>query len=125
MELVDIHAGEPDTDPTGASQRLRLLESVVGHAKDAVVVTEFDGDGEPRIIFVNPAFTEQTGYDPQDVIGQHPRLLVRPDVDVDAQVCIRRAVENRTPVTVELLHYRKDDTSFWVENNINPIADET
>ena len=125
MELVDIHAAEPDAGPIDARERLRLLESVVGHAKDAVVVTEFDDHNEPRIIFVNPAFTEQTGYDPQDVIGQHPRLLVRPEVDLDAQLRIRDAVETRRPVTVELLHYRKDGTSFWVENNINPISDDT
>jgi diguanylate cyclase (GGDEF)-like protein/PAS domain S-box-containing protein len=106
-------------------ERLRLLESVVGHAKDAVVVTEFDDSGEPCIVFVNPAFTEQTGYAPQEVIGQHPRLLVRPDGDLEPQLRIRNAVEERRPVTVELLHYRKDGSSFWVENNINPVTDAT
>ena len=108
-----------------ALDRLRLLESVVGHAKDAVVVTEFDDDGEPRIVFVNPAFTEQTGYQAQEVIGGHPRLLVRPDADLEPQLRIRRAVEERRPVTVELLHFRKDGSSFWVENNINPVTDES
>ncbi|HZN16190.1 MAG TPA: EAL domain-containing protein [Acidimicrobiales bacterium] len=108
-----------------ASERLRLLESVVGNAKDAVVLTDFDADGEPRIVFVNPAFTEQTGYQPHEVLGRHPRMLVGPDSDRDAQLRLRRAAELREATTVELTHYRADGTSFLVENTVNPVIDDT
>jgi diguanylate cyclase (GGDEF)-like protein/PAS domain S-box-containing protein len=103
--------------------RVRLLESAVVHARDAVVVTDFDASGEPRVVLVNPAFTAQTGYEADEVVGRHPRLLVGPDTDLDAQLALRRAAEERQPVTVELLHYRKDGTTFWVENSINPVTD--
>src|SRR5438874_9083951 len=109
--------GEP------ADERLRLLESAVVHARDAVVVTEYDVGGQPRIVLVNPAFTAQTGYRADEAIGQHPRLLVGPETAVEAQLALRRAAEERRPVTVELLHYRKDGSPFWVENNINPVTD--
>jgi PAS domain S-box-containing protein len=107
-----------------ADERLRLLESAVVHARDAVVVTEYDTAGEPRIVLVNPAFTAQTGYESDEVVSRHPRLLVGPSTDVDAQVALRRAAEERRPITVELLHYRQDGTTFWVENSINPVTDE-
>ncbi len=105
-------------------ERVRLLESAVVHARDAVVVTDFDAGGEPRIVLVNPAFTAQTGYEHDEVLGQHPRLLVGPETDVDAQLALRRASEQRSPVTVEILHYRNDGSSFWVENSINPVTDD-
>jgi diguanylate cyclase (GGDEF)-like protein/PAS domain S-box-containing protein len=112
-------------DVPGTGDRLRLLESVVGNAKDAVVLTDFDDAGEPRIVFVNPAFTEQTGYFPDQVIGRHPRLLLGPDSDPDAQLRLRRAVEHHRSVTVELTHYRADGSHFVVENNVNPVFDDT
>ena len=40
------------------------------HARDAVVVTEYDASGEPRIVLVNPAFTAQTGYPSDEVVGR-------------------------------------------------------
>jgi diguanylate cyclase (GGDEF)-like protein/PAS domain S-box-containing protein len=107
-----------------ADERLRLLESAVVHARDAVVVTEYDATGEPRIVLVNPAFTAQTGYRSDEVVGRHPRLLVGPNTDVEAQVALRRAAEERRPVTVEILHYRQDGSTFWVENSINPVTDD-
>jgi len=105
-------------------ERLRLLESAVVHARDAVVVTEYDAGGEPRIVLVNPAFTAQTGYEADEVVGAHPRLLVGADTDLVAQLALRRAAEERCPITVELLHYRKDGSGFWVENSINPVTDD-
>src|SRR5437763_1258043 len=94
--------GEP------ADERLRLLESAVVHARDAVVVTEYDASGEPRIVLVNPAFTAQTGYPSGEVVGRHPRLLVGPETNLDAQVAPRRAAAARRPVTAEHLRYRPD-----------------
>src|SRR5947209_4374589 len=105
-------------------KRVRLLESAVVHARDAVVVTEYDVAGEPRIVLVNPAFTAQTGYLADEVVGRHPRLLVGPNTDMAAQLSLRRAAEERYPTTVELLHYRKDGSTFWVENSINPVTDD-
>ena len=44
--------------------RLRMLESSVEHANDAIVITEAEPVGEPgpRIIYVNQAFTSTTGF---------------------------------------------------------------
>ncbi len=113
-----------NTDPGLAAPlegRLELLEAVVLNANDAVVVTETDEQGEQRIVFVNPAFTAQTGYDTGEVVGRHPRLLVGVETDLEAQLRVRSAVESGRPATVELVHYRKDGTQFWVENALSAI----
>ncbi|HET9443674.1 MAG TPA: EAL domain-containing protein [Acidimicrobiales bacterium] len=104
-------------------EQVRLLESVVMHTHDAVVVAALGDDGEPVIAFVNPALRDQTGYEPGDVVGRHPGCLLGPNADLETQLEIRRAVEAGRPIRVEILHGRRDGTEFWVENSITPVAD--
>ncbi|TFV96549.1 EAL domain-containing protein [Oxalobacteraceae bacterium OM1] len=109
------------------SERLRLLESVVINAKDAVLITEaepIDNPG-PRIVYCNAAFTRTTGYREDEVIGKTPRLLQSPNTDREALNRLRAALEKWQPVEVELLNVRKDGTEFWVELSIVPVCDET
>lgn len=106
---------------------LRLLESVVVSANDAVLITEaapIDLPG-PRIVYVNAAFTRMTGYAASDVLGHTPRLLHGPDTDRAALDQIRVALEQWQPVRVELINYRKDGSPFWVEMSIVPVTEVT
>jgi len=108
-----------------AEERLRLLESVVVNANDAVLITEawpFDQPG-PRIVYVNEAFTRTTGYTSAEVLGRTPRLLQGPNSDRAALDTLRAALEGWQAVVVEVLNYRKDGTEFWVELSIVPVAD--
>ena len=52
-------------------EEVRLAASVFENSPDAIMITDRDG----RILRVNRAFTEITGYSPADVIGGDPRLL--------------------------------------------------
>jgi diguanylate cyclase (GGDEF)-like protein/PAS domain S-box-containing protein len=54
-----------------AEEGLRLAATVVKTVEEAVLVTDQDN----VIISVNPAFTEITGYAPDEVIGKNPRIL--------------------------------------------------
>lgn len=107
-------------------ERLRLLESVVIHANDSVLITEaepIDLPG-PRIVYCNAAFTTTTGYSEEEVIGRTPRLLQAEATDRVALAKLRAALVAWKPVEVELLNRRKDGTEFWVELSIAPVADE-
>jgi PAS domain S-box-containing protein len=121
-----IHRVEDVTEQVRSGSRLRILESVVTTANDAVVVTEaepLEGWG-PRIIYVNEAFRRMTGYVPNEVLGKTPRILQGAGTDPRATRRIRAALERREPVRVELLNYRKDGSPFWVEISIAPVLDE-
>ena len=50
---------------------LRKLSLVVEQSPNSIVVTNL----EPRIEYVNDAFTRNTGYTREEVMGQNPRLL--------------------------------------------------
>ncbi len=111
----------------GSRERLRLLESVVINANDAVLITEaepVDLPG-PRIVFANRAFTRTTGYELREILGMTPRILQGPETGDSARVRIRAALRAWEPIEVELLNYHKDQTPFWVELSIVPVADES
>ncbi len=104
-------------------ERLRLLESVVVTANDAVLITEaepIDLPG-PRIIYVNDAFTRMTGYSAAEVLGRTPRLLQGPRSSRATLDRLRAALANWESITVELCNYHKDGTEFWVEFSIVPV----
>lgn len=48
-----------------------LASLVVANARVGISITDAAG----RILFVNRAFTDVTGYAPEEVIGQNPRRL--------------------------------------------------
>ena len=54
-----------------AEERLRLSAAVIDSTHDGVVVTDL----EARIIAVNRAYCEITGYSEQQLLGQNPRML--------------------------------------------------
>lgn len=116
-------------DPNGRDfdiERLRLLESVAVHARDSIIITEAEPVSlpGPRILYCNAAFTRATGYLPEEVIGQSPRILQGPDTDPVTRAELRYALENWQPIEVELLNYHKDGSTFWVELSIVPVANE-
>ncbi len=110
-----------------AEQQLRLLESVVINANDAVLITEAEPVSKPgpRIIYVNQAFTRMTGYSLEEIKGKTPRLLQGSKTDRATTTKIRTALNSWQPVRVEIINYSKDGTEFWVELNISPVTDET
>ena len=54
-----------------AEEALRLAAMVYQNSSEAMMIT----DEENRIVAINPAFTETTGYREEEVIGRNPRIL--------------------------------------------------
>ena len=54
-----------------AQERLRLAASVFENAAEGIMITDTDR----TVLAVNRAFTEITGYAPEEVIGREPKLL--------------------------------------------------
>lgn len=121
--MSEEQAYNPNCEP---GSRLRLLESVVGNANDAILVTESERIEEPgpKIVYVNESFTRTTGYTSQEVIGKTPRILQGPKTDRAQLDKVRSALSKNEQVRLQLLNYRKDGSEFWVEINIVPVADK-
>ncbi len=115
------------TERRRAEERIRLLESVVINANDAVLITEgmpIDPPG-PRIIYVNEAFERMTGYSPEEIIGKTPRVLQGPKTDRAALDQMRAALLKRESIQLEVINYRKDGSEFYVEISLVPVTDDS
>lgn len=113
------------TERTKVEGHLRLLESVITNANDAVLITEPEPSNraESRIVFVNEAFTRMTGYSMAEVIGKTPRILQGPKTDPGIRERIREAVARRETVEVEIINYKKNGEEYWANFTIVPVTD--
>lgn len=108
-----------------AEQRLRLLESAVVNANDAIVIMSAGNadPSDPNILYVNEAFTQMTGYRQEEILGKTPSCLRGPESNAEQMAKIRTALSQREPLRVELINYRKDGQPYWVELNSVPVTD--
>lgn len=111
------------TERKRAEERIRMFESVVTSANDAILVTSAEPIDEPGplIVYVNDAFTRMTGHSAHEVLGRSPRFLQGAETDPAARAKIRTALQRQEHVRVELQNHRKDGSPFWVELNIVPV----
>lgn len=106
-------------------EQLKFQAYVLSQVTDAVMVTEAKAIPElqPRIIYVNAAFTQMTGYSFEEVIGETPDILMKVKSDAMADI-IEKAQANYQPEKVEMLNYRKDGSEFWAEISIAPMLND-
>ncbi|GEO43382.1 signal transduction histidine kinase [Skermanella aerolata] len=76
------------------------------------------------IVFANEAFLQLTGYGHDEIVGRNCRFLSGPGTDCEVSDQVRTAIEQGRPVSVRLLNYRRDGSSFWNQLHISPIIDE-
>ncbi|WP_375586402.1 PAS domain S-box protein [Cyclobacterium xiamenense] len=107
-------------------QRLRLLESVVTHTSDSIMITDAATSDKTgvKIVYVNEAFTKMTGYSFDEIVGKSPRILQGPKSDRDAIQQLKEAVKNREDCQVSTINYKKNGDQFWVTISISPVLDE-
>ena len=102
----------------------QVIAQIADYTQDAIVITEPD-PREPRIVYVNRAFTEITGYAAEEVLGKPPRILQGPGTDDAARERIRNALNAWHGVRTNILNYRRTGEPFWVELVIMPVNNPT
>ncbi len=65
-QLMAVAIGKNETN-----EKMKLLENIFIHTHEGITIT----DKNKRIVDINPAFTEITGYSREEVIGKDPSLL--------------------------------------------------
>lgn len=106
-------------------QRLKLLESVVTHANDAVMITDAGPleEQDPKIVYVNRAFTQMTGYKPEEVIGRTPDILRGPKTDRNELERFYKTLTKGDSCEVIITNYRKNGSPFWINIAASPVKD--
>ncbi len=84
----------------------------------AVIITDSSG----AIQWVNAAFTEITGYAPEEAIGQTPRLLNSGRQDAALYQALWGAILSGVPWRGEIVNRRKNGEFYLAELTITPVA---
>jgi len=107
------------------SDRMKLFETLISNMSDAMIVTDSEiNPPGPRVVFVNRAFVEMTGYSAKEVIGKSPRSLQGPETSRGQLDRLRTALERQEQIRVELVNRRKDGKQYTVELEVVPILAE-
>lgn len=101
----------------------RLCRRAAESSASAIMITHATQRDHP-IVFVNPAFTEISGYTAQEAIGRSGRFLVGAELDQPGLDTIRNALRRGQPGIANLRCYKRDGSLFWNEVRIAPAHDE-
>eukprot|EP00698_Gefionella_okellyi_P022919 TRINITY_DN7689_c0_g1_i1.p1 TRINITY_DN7689_c0_g1~~TRINITY_DN7689_c0_g1_i1.p1 ORF type:complete len:1402 (-),score=360.07 TRINITY_DN7689_c0_g1_i1:63-4268(-) len=109
------------SDRKAVELQLRLLSSVAKQSMSGILLS----DAEGRLLFVNPAFEQMSGYTADELHGKKPGdILQGPKTDPEAKRLLSDAVHNHKTVQVVLLNYHKSGREYYVEVNLAPVMDE-
>jgi diguanylate cyclase (GGDEF)-like protein/PAS domain S-box-containing protein len=99
---------------------------VLDHLADGILVTDVDLDAEggPRVVYVNDALCEITGYDRNELIGASPAILQGPATDPAVLSRLRDDLTAGRSFAGQTINYRKDGTPFMMEWSIAVIPAE-
>ncbi|MEI8233663.1 MAG: PAS domain S-box protein [Verrucomicrobiota bacterium] len=103
-----------------AEQQLRQLSRVVEQSPSAVVITDTKGD----IQYVNPKFTEVTGYASAEVLGRNPRILKSGETLSEDYKALWETITAGCEWRGELHNKKKNGELFWESASICPITNE-
>ena len=103
------------------------FREIVERTQDVVVVTEaedIEAPLGPKIVYVNKAFEDLTGYKATEVIGETPRILQGHHTDKATRERIKSALEAQQPISETILNYSKRGQPYWLEMNIFPLKSD-
>jgi len=97
------------------------LNQAVEQSPVAVMITNTNGDIE----YVNPAFTIDTGYSLEEVIGKNPRILKSDQTPKQQYSDVWKALSAGEKWEGEFRNRKKDGTLYWEKSIIAPIHSPT
>jgi len=102
----------------------KMAGSLADTSFDAITVTRATSDEGSKILHVNEAFTELTGYAASDVIGTTPGVLQGSDTDPDTLKRLEDTVARGETFHGKATNYRKDGTPFTKEWKVTPVGND-
>jgi len=101
-------------------EELKILSTAVEQGPMIVMITDRKGDIE----YVNPKFTELTGYSAEEVIGKNPRILKGNEVPKEDYNNLWKTILSGKVWRGEFHNVRKNGEFFWEEASISGIFDD-
>ncbi|OLN26196.1 diguanylate cyclase/phosphodiesterase (GGDEF & EAL domains) with PAS/PAC sensor(s) [Desulfovibrio sp. DV] len=115
-----IASVEDVTDQRVQEQSLRLLRAAVEQSPASIVITDQEGSIE----YVNPYFTELTGYSAAEAFGKTPRVLSSGLHDRAFFQTMWETLQAGNIWRGELCNRKRNGELYWEDSSISPIRDD-
>lgn len=116
--LVGI--GRDISEQKQAQEKILKLSKGIEQSPASIEITDING----IIEYINPRFTQTTGYTEAEVIGKHARILKSGAMPEDAYRDLWKTISSGEVWKSELINRRKDGTLFWESITITSIKND-
>lgn len=113
LSLIDIDARKK------AEEKLLLSDSVFEYTSEGIMVTDADN----KIISINSAFTQISGYEPADIIGKNPHILSSGQHGPDFYEAMWDSITKNGFWKGEIINKRKNGMCYPEKLAINLLKD--
>jgi PAS domain S-box-containing protein len=103
-----------------AEAQLRKLTRAVEQSPTSIVITDLDG----KIEYVNPRFTQVTGYTAEEALGQNPRILKTEVTPAETHVEMWQTLQAGREWRGEFVNRKKNDEIYYESAVISAIIDQ-
>jgi len=100
-------------------EKLIKLSAAVTQSPSVIVITDLEGNIE----YVNPKFTELTGYSNKETLGENPRILKSGEQADEVYEKLWETISVGKEWRGELHNKKKNGELFWEDASISPIID--
>lgn len=99
---------------------LKKMALIARETENSAIITNKSGEIE----WVNQAFTKITEYQPDEVIGKKPGLLLQgEETDPKTVTLLSEAIRAEKSIEADILNYSKSQRKYWLKLQIQPVFD--
>ena len=103
---------------------LSLIKVLADPLDMVVVVTDSDLNFPgPSVLYANPAYKKMTGYDPEEAVGQSPRMLQGKKTNKVLLKQLSSALKKGEHARTTVVNYRKNGEPYYCDIAAWPIID--
>jgi len=115
----------PELIGVGGVGPIGTAQQTLAQLRESIVITNADlKDPGPKIVYVNEAFTQLTGYLPKEVIGKNPGILQGPKTLLFTLETLRTDLGKGRRFEGEDIVYRKDGSEFHMSWYVEPLRND-
>ncbi len=103
-----------------AEEQLQKLSLAVGQSTASIVITDTKGNIE----YVNPKFTQVTGYTLEEAIGKNPRILKSGETSPEEYKRLWEMISSGKAWRGEFHNKKKNGELFWEMASISPVKNK-
>lgn len=108
------------TERKASEAKLRMLSTAIEQGPTSVAIANLDAEIE----YINPRFTQVTGYSREEAVGKNPRILQSGLTDKAIYATMWDRLKQGQPWFGEFVNKRKNGEIYYEEAHISPVKDD-